>query len=37
LIADKESLIEIKKDYGRAIVTGFMRMKDMQRLSSQVM
>ena len=27
LIADKESLIEIKKDYGRAIVTGFMRIE----------
>ena len=27
LIADKESLIEIKKDYGSAIVTGFMRIE----------
>ena len=27
LIADKESLIEIKKDYGRAIVNGFIRIE----------
>ena len=27
LIADKESFIEIKEDYGRAIVTGFMRIE----------